>query len=289
MIKALTYLKTRYLQKGSFAANVATLSTGTFIAQIIVIAISPILTRLYTSKDFGVFALYTAIAGIVTMIATGRYELAIILPKKDEDAAHLVLLSLIINICVCFLFFIIVFALNEPIIKLLGNYEISFWLYFVSLTIFLTGAYQIFNYWLNRQKKYKEMSQNRVMQSGITAVTQLGIGFFSMGTNGLIVGIIVGHVVTTALFFRSFCKQIIHRKFSYTHIKALSKQYIGHPKLLVPSHAISALNNQIPIFFLSSFFGIEAAGFFSLASRSFSLPSSLIAKRDRGCISTKSN
>lgn len=105
MIKVITYLKTRYLKKGSFAVNVATLSTGTVISQIIVVAVSPLLTRLYSSSDFGVYALYLAIASVVTVIATGRYELAIVLPKADEDAAHLILLSLIINFCVCFLFF----------------------------------------------------------------------------------------------------------------------------------------------------------------------------------------
>jgi len=38
--------------------------TGTTIAQAIPIAISPILTRLYTPEDFGVFALFIAITSI---------------------------------------------------------------------------------------------------------------------------------------------------------------------------------------------------------------------------------
>ena len=43
--------------KSEFAKNVLTLMTGTTIAQAIPIAISPILTRLYTPEDFGVFNL----------------------------------------------------------------------------------------------------------------------------------------------------------------------------------------------------------------------------------------
>jgi len=43
--------------KSEFAKNVLTLMTGTTIAQAIPIAISPILTRIYTPEDFGVFAL----------------------------------------------------------------------------------------------------------------------------------------------------------------------------------------------------------------------------------------
>lgn len=251
--------------------------TGTTIAQVIIVSMSPILTRLYTATDLGVFALYMAIAGVMSIIATGRYELAIMLTKKDEEAAHIVVLSLIIATGVSILLFIIVLTFNKHIIKLLGNPDVSSWLYLVPLTVFLTGAYQSFNYWLNRQKKYKEMSQNRVMQSGITAATQCSTGYGVVGPSGLIAGILVGQSVTTALIFRGFWKWVRHQRISYTHIKSQAKQYIDHPKLLVPSHGISMLSTQLPIFFLSSFFGNEAAGFFSLASRVISLPSSLIA------------
>ena len=82
--------------KSEFSRNVLTLMTGTTIAQAIPIAISPILTRIYTPEDFGVFALFLAIISILGVVISARYEFAIILPRKDEDALHLVVLSLLI-------------------------------------------------------------------------------------------------------------------------------------------------------------------------------------------------
>ena len=67
--------------------------TGTGLAQAIPIAISPILTRLYTPEEFGIFALYIAITAILTILVTGRYELAIMLPKEDEDAVNILSIS----------------------------------------------------------------------------------------------------------------------------------------------------------------------------------------------------
>ena len=67
--------------------NVITLITGTAIAQAIPIAISPVLTRIYSPDDFGVFALYLSITSIIAIVATGRYELAITLPAKNEEDA----------------------------------------------------------------------------------------------------------------------------------------------------------------------------------------------------------
>ena len=86
--------------KSEFTRNVLTLMTGTTISLAIPIAISPVLTRIYTPQDFGVFTLYMAITTIIAVLVTGRYELAIMLPKKDENAVDILILSLIISLVV---------------------------------------------------------------------------------------------------------------------------------------------------------------------------------------------
>ena len=116
--------------KSEFSRNVLTLMTGTTIAQAIPIAISPILTRIYTPEDFGVFALYMAIASIIAVIATGRYEMAIMLPKEEEDVKSIVKLILILLSIVTFITFLIVSFFNQAIVSLFENQEISNWLYF---------------------------------------------------------------------------------------------------------------------------------------------------------------
>ena len=63
--------------------------TGTTIAQAIPIAISPILTRIYTPEDFGIFALYLSILGLVAVIVTGRYEVAIVLTDGEPADSDL--------------------------------------------------------------------------------------------------------------------------------------------------------------------------------------------------------
>ena len=70
--------------------------TGTTIAQAIPIAISPILTRMYSPESFGVLAIFISVATVISVIANLRYQLAIVQPKKDEDAAAIVILSMII-------------------------------------------------------------------------------------------------------------------------------------------------------------------------------------------------
>lgn len=86
------------LSKSKFAKNVLTLMTGTGVAQIIPLAISPLLTRLYSPNEFAIFAMYSAILAIFSVIACFRFEIAIPIPKEEKEAFELVLLAVISNI-----------------------------------------------------------------------------------------------------------------------------------------------------------------------------------------------
>ena len=76
-----------------------------------------------------------AITTIIAVFVTGRYELAIMLPKKDENAVDILILSLIISLVVSLISFLIIFFFNPQITKILGSQEISRWLYLVPCSI----------------------------------------------------------------------------------------------------------------------------------------------------------
>ena len=125
----------KFKVKSDFNQNVITLITGTTIAQAIPIAISPILTRINSPEDFGILSIFVSITAIFGSIANGRYELAIVLPKKDEDAINIFALGFIIVSCVSLVLLLLVVVFNGYCTTLLGNQEISFWLYFVPLVV----------------------------------------------------------------------------------------------------------------------------------------------------------
>ncbi|HEY9742960.1 MAG TPA: hypothetical protein V6C90_20940, partial [Coleofasciculaceae cyanobacterium] len=86
LVRFIKNFKNQYLTGKSFTANVLTLTTGTAVAQAITIVATPILVRIYTPKDFGLLAVLTTITGTVSIVASWRYETAIVLPDNDEDA-----------------------------------------------------------------------------------------------------------------------------------------------------------------------------------------------------------
>jgi O-antigen/teichoic acid export membrane protein len=104
-----------------FNKNVVMLFAGTAIAQAIPVAISPILTRLYSPEEFGLFALFFSISNLLGVIATARYELAIVLPKDEEDANKLEKLCYVISVLIGLVLMVIVLLLHDTIVKWLES------------------------------------------------------------------------------------------------------------------------------------------------------------------------
>jgi O-antigen/teichoic acid export membrane protein len=260
--------------KSEYVKNIIILMTGTTIGQVIPIALSPILTRIYSPEDFGVFALYMAIVSILAVMATGRYEMALMLPKKDSDAVNIVVLSMLISCVISLVLFVIVFVFNRQITYLLNNPEISHWLYFIPITVLITGVYQSFNYWSNRKKKFKRLASSRVLQSGSTAFVNLGIGFGGLGSSGLIIGQLLGQSIATFIIGKLILDE---DKIKYQHIKVLkilvlAKRYIRFPKYDILASTFNISSHKISHILFNSLFNSTTAGHFFFMQKILSLP-----------------
>jgi len=269
----------RLIPESNYARNVLTLMTGTTLAQAIPIAVSPILTRLYSPEEFGRFALYMAVAMITSVLVTGRYELAILLPRQDKDALHIAALAMALSILLSAMLLAIIFLFGQTIAALLGDLGLGPWLYWVPVSTLLLGLYQSLNYWSNRKAQYKRLAISRTVQSGSAALAQLGCGYVGSGTVGLMGGQITGQVLATSVLSRLIWREDKGLICALRPLRslALAKKYIDFPKYLIAAHGFNAASGQMPVLLLGAMFNIAAAGFFTLTHRVMSAPMSLIA------------
>lgn len=265
--------------RSEFSKNVITLITGTTIAQAIPIIISPILTRLYTPQDFGVLAIFTSIVMIFGSVANARYEMAIILPEKDEDALNLFALSVLISLLVSLILLIIVLFLNDNIVQWLGNESISFWLYIAPLAVFLFALFNAFNYFNTRLKQFKLISKVNIFKALSAAFVQLGYGLLKGGAGGLIIGrISANFVIDLFLFRKSFKNYSLKTHISLASMFKLLKVYIDFPKFNVLATLSNTMSNNLINLLISSFYSLLELGHYSFLSRIMNVPATLISK-----------
>jgi O-antigen/teichoic acid export membrane protein len=265
------------LLKNDFNKNVLTLFTGTTIAQIIPIAITPILTRIYSPEEFGVFSLYMSIVMILSVLSTGRYELAIIIPKSDKDAINIAAFSLFVNIFMCFSILLFFLIGGKQLKKILGVNELGIWLYIIPVSLLLIGVYQIIYYWFNRKKMYRVMSNNKVTQ-------QMGIGFsniiigFASRNGGLILGNVIGQFLALFLIGKKFLnkEKKILLEISKKEMLIQAKRYVDFPKYLTLAHTLNVSSSNLATIMFTSFFNTVVVGYFSLTQRILRFPLTII-------------
>jgi O-antigen/teichoic acid export membrane protein len=265
--------------KSNFRKSVLTLMTGTTIAQAIPIAISPILTRLYSPEEFGLFALFLATVSIFGVVATMRYEMAIVQPEKSEDAINLVLLSAIISTAISLALFICVFVFKTEIQNLLGNTDIGIWLYWVPLAVLLIGLHKSLNYWHVRTKQFGMIAKSKVAKGASMASTQVGLGAMAIA-GGLIFGYVVGFFVAVLMLLRSLIaeKDFSITRFEKSRLLKNAKKYKKMPQYSALGALSNTISSQMPVLVISKVYEMSVAGFFSLTIRVLSVPMSLVSE-----------
>jgi len=273
------YLPDRLIS-GSFTSNVLTLMIGTSIAQVIPILISPVLTRLYKPEDFAVFALFTAMASILFVVATARYELAVMLPKDEDDSFNLLFVSISVAVIFSISLFIIFWLFNNKISSLLANPIISQWLYWIPLFVLLTGIFLSLNYWFSRKKLFKELAISRIAQSASAAIISVGLGILIAGPAGLIIGIIIGQGLATAILSWRLGEEdrALFKVISWQQMRRQIIKYKDFPTINSIHAFLDMLQVSGLVFLISAFFGDTILGLYALTMRVLKVPVNFISK-----------
>lgn len=188
-------------ESSPFVKHVLTLLSGTVIAQILVLLIELLLARIYTPDQSGRFALYMSFASVITVLAAGRYEMTIMLPKDDVKARVLRQLSSRLAVCTALVASVSALIFHRQIAEYFGGDDEYAYLFAgIGVTVFLVADLAIIQYWMNRRSDYVGIAKNRVIQSVGSALGKLAFGAMGMATAvGLYFGQTLGQLVAWVL------------------------------------------------------------------------------------------
>jgi len=274
--------KMKKMMKQDFLGNVLTLMTGTTIAQLLPILASPILTRIYSPGDFGVYALYISIVSIVSVVVTLRYEFAIVTPKKREDALNILILSLIVSFATSLVMLIVVLLFHRSIIDIIGNQSLATWLYLIPLATLLLGIMQTFNYWFNREKLFNILSKSRIIQTFGNILPNIAIGLIYKNEFGLIFGHLLGALVSVVYLLYNLVKvggvvEELKKSVSLSKIREQALIYKEYPKFNMLSAFLDTMSLQLPALFVGKIYSNTDLGYYNLTTRTISTPLAVVS------------
>lgn len=265
-------------KKDVFWRNVKYLISGTVVAQLIPFLLQPILRRLYSPEEFGLFTLYFSIVSILSIFVTMNYQNTISLPRKDSDGNALVMGNLLWAAILSVLVFA-VFLLFHAFILHEFHLPNSFkkWIWFLPLSTFLSATHLIFSNWLIRKKAVGELNTGKIAHNFSEGVSQMSLGY-KWSQVGLIGGTIVGDGVGALVYLIQFFKSGGRfGKGMWKKSKFLLLAYRHYPMVGFGPFLFNAISAYIPIFLVASLFSPAEVGQFDLSRQILALPLAIVS------------
>lgn len=182
--------------------RVATLLSGTTIAQVVTLAMTIPLARLYGPEQFGFFAIIQSVVAVGVAVASLRYDMAIVLPKTDLEGRVVQKLASRSILIMSLLFSLVLLAASGWVAAKYDSRSLAYALVASGLVVYTTAQIANRQFWLTRKTQFKAIASNRVIGAVATGVFQVLAAFITREFLGLLVGLVLGQILTLVLVNR---------------------------------------------------------------------------------------
>ncbi len=255
------------------------MSGATLVAQALPLIVTPWLTRLFTPAAFGVYAVWFAVVMAISIVGSGRYELAAVLPDGDDEAAGVVAVSL----------FVLAGAVTlAALASILGYFVIGaasvrglgLLLALAPVSIAAMGVSQSLGYWYTRHDMFTGLSLLRIVQAAGVAVASVAAGYVMPNAAGLALGWTIGQVLSAVMAVLvvgpGLSKSL--RGLGISDLRGLAVIHKDFPLVNAPHALLDGLREAGFAALFATAFGVAATGQFSLSSRAARIPASFLGQ-----------
>lgn len=267
------------LNSNDFTKNILIIFSGSVMAQFLPLIAMPFLSRLYSPSEYGVFGLYLSIGTIISAVATLRYSHAIQISKSIHDSFLLLRFCIVLIAAFSMLTLIVLSVFYFSFSDLLGIDKIGKIVFTLPLFVLFSGLNEVLLIWLNRNKNFKYISYNRILNSTINiTVSLLWALIIDHSSKGLIFGLLSGQMISTLfMFHKSHKESRFHISFDRVVLKNILYEFKHFPIYSLPSDLINVVTNQLPVLLLSKFGTVTEVGYYNMSNRILGLPTFFIS------------
>jgi O-antigen/teichoic acid export membrane protein len=254
----------------SFKRKFFHLAGGSAAAQALSLLLVPVLSRLYSPDEFGLFALYFAFSTVIGLLSTLRFEQGIVIAEFPDEAKGLVYLSLALSTLIGLgtLFF----GFAAWLLGLIGPAAESL-IVPIALSVTATGTIQTLVNWTSRHQRFDYLGFRNVAERFLVIGSGILFGVIGFTRFGLIYAQIIGLCVSIGyLGFKALGFDSSER----ASFRRVIRKYADFPKRNFFSTALSVGSSQIMAFLFGTFYLKQDLGQYSLANRIFEAPVTLL-------------
>lgn len=248
------------------------LASGTAVAQVITFLCLPIITRLYSPYDFGVFSNYSAVIGVIMPIAALCYPIAIVLTQDKIEENKVAYLSILVSIIISIISLLVLLILKNEFYLFIGR-EDYFLILLTPLALIGSVLFQVKRQIFLKYEKYKDISKSLFVGAIAVNFFKIFFGYYYANYIWLIVAYVFNYIIQ--YLYLLLISGIQFKKDKVLEVAIKFKDFAYYR---TPQNFVFLLSESLPILFIGKYLGPESAGFYSLGRLTLGAPLALIGQ-----------
>lgn len=263
------------MKRNAFLRHFIVLLGGTAASQVILIAITPVLTWLYTPADFGFLGALTGVLSVLTILSSFRYAQVLTIVNSEAERHNILVL--------CNAITVFNVALSAVLIGLFGELTLSRFdlsvdpiiLWLVPLGFLFVGLQNTYRLLHIGRRNFRVVAASQVAKTMATVVLQLAL--FMFGAIGISIGYVLGFGFAVLVMLVPAIREVARSsEISLADMRSVAYRYRDFPIYSSWAGLINNFSQYLPHFLFPFYFGAAGTGFFLLANRMTFAPVSLV-------------
>lgn len=265
----------------NFFSHVAQTLRGALIGQLIPVIALPIISRLYTPDTYGVFASLLSIAIVLTTVMFLQFEVAVVLPKEDDEAGDVARTALQTGVIFCIALTIIAALVQPALGQWEGSANLQGWSILTPLMGFLMASVLLGNYIASRLQNYSQIGTSSAWLQLINNLSMVLLGLVKPSVGMLLASRFAAQTTGVVAYTRSVSWLVGHYKrrgiLPLARMRAVVSKYRRYPMFSLPHTLTAMLSRESVTPILIFFHQPHAAGYYALVRAILMMPVSLLS------------
>jgi len=266
--------------KDSFARNLAISFSGQAVGQILGFAFTPFIARTYGPDNYGIFALFFAIASNISLVSTFQLPTGYVSASSKKDLHILIQITFFVLSFFTILSALILFFFKERAVLFFEAGNLDLLIYLIPVYVLFMGVEYIMLGWNIYLKQFGRGAMGKIASIVTSKGLTLLYGILMVPSP---IGLIGGNFTIYPLeVLAKLSPQIradvvsLLKPFSWQEIKNVCRRFKSYPLLVTPGLLVTSISGQLPVYCFSVFFQNSYIGLFALANSIITVPISVI-------------
>lgn len=266
-----------FFTSSRFVRSVFAVASGTALAQVVVVAFSPLITRIYSPEVFGLQGVFLSLISIFGPLIALRYPMAIITADSDNEALKMGRLALCVAVILACVSWVILFFGGQTVTKAMGAEGLGNLVFLLPLALLSVAVQNVSDYQAARFGAFRLLGIVSVLHALITNLARVLGGLWSPVAAILIAVTTVAPAIKSAMLMLG-SPEMRRRAppLAKSEAVALLNKHRDFPTYRAPTDVLNSASQAIPVIMLSSLFTPAAAGLYVLTRSILNLPTNVL-------------